>query len=123
MIADEIALIGLINMHRASIGLENLQFDRMLTRCARGHSRHHYEHGFFQGHQNPEGDDFLARMEINIIDVESSGESLAYSAVLPQTVFQQWMNTTADRQNIERMCFVRIGIGKHQDAWTANFAR
>jgi uncharacterized protein YkwD len=121
VIADEIALIGLINMHRSGLGLEPLQFDRMLTQCARAHSRHHYDHGFFEGHVNPEGDDFTQRMSKNGIDVESSGENLAYSALLPQIVFNQWLNNPDDRANLERMCFIRIGVGKHQDAWTANF--
>ena len=122
MIADEIALIGLVNMHRSGLGLEPLQFDRLLTQCARAHSRHHYDHGLFEGHVNPEGDDFSTRMSKNGIDMESSGENVAYGAVLPQIVFQQWLNNPADRENIERMCFIRIGVGRHQDAWTANFA-
>ncbi|HZL73095.1 MAG TPA: CAP domain-containing protein [Planctomycetota bacterium] len=116
-------LIGLINDHRATLNLEPVQYDKQLTRCARGHSRHHYEDGHFEGHVNPEGQSFEQRMAMCGIDIELSGENLAYNMILPQTVFTQWMNTPADRANIERMCFVRIGVGKHQEAWTANFAR
>jgi len=123
VIADEMTLIGLINDHRATLNLEPVQYDKMLTRCARGHSHHHYEDGNFEGHVNPEGQSFEQRMAMCGIDIELSGENLAYNMILPQTVFTQWMNTPADRANIERMCFVRIGVGKHQEAWTANFAR
>lgn len=123
VIDTEIALMDLINAHRAGLGLDALQFDQSLARCARGHSRHHFEDGFFEGHVNPEGHSFTERMVMNNIDVESSGENVAYNVLLPQDVFLQWMANSADRENIERMCFVRIGIGMHQNVWTANFAR
>ena len=60
---------------------------------------------------------------MNGIDVESSGENLAYNLVQPQTVFDLWLASSPDRENMERMCFVRIGVGLHQGVWTANFAR
>lgn len=123
VIADEIAVIDLINAHRTGIGLDALQFDRLLTQCARGHSRHHYEHANFESHVNPEGDSYVQRMSMNGIDFELSGENLRYHTILPQTVFQDWLNDPSDRANIERMCFIRIGVGKHQEAWTAKFAR
>lgn len=123
MIASEIALIDLINVHRTGQGLAELQFDRALTRCARGHSRHHHEHNLFEGHVNPENDSYLDRMSINGIDFSSSGENLAYNLILPATVFQQWLDSASDRANIERMCFIRIGVGLHQGVWTAKFAR
>ncbi len=123
VIADEIALIDLINAHRTGMGLDALHFDRLLTHCARGHSHHHYEHGLFEGHVNPEGHSYVERMAMNGIDFELSGENLRYNTLQPQTVFQDWLNDSADRANIERMCFVRIGVGKHQEAWTAKFAR
>jgi uncharacterized protein YkwD len=123
VIASEIALIGLINAHRASLGLDELQFDRLLTQCARGHSHHHHEHNLFEGHVNPENQSYVERMAMNGIDFEISGENLAYNIILPDTVFQQWLNSTEDRSNIERMCYGRIGVGLHQGAWTAKFAR
>ena len=123
VIADETALIGLINTHRTALGLDALQFDRLLTHGARGHSHHHFEHGLFQGQVNPEGQSFVERMNMNGIDVESSGENVNYGGATPQDVFQQWLADPDLRANLERMCFVRIGVGKHQDAWTADFAR
>ena len=123
VIADEIALIGLINNHRLSLGLPALQFDRGLTQCARGHSAHHFADALFEGHVNPEGHSFINRMEANGIDFESTGENLSYHTILPQTVFNDWLASPTDRENMERMCFIRIGVGKHQDVWTANFAR
>lgn len=123
VIADEIALIDLINGHRNALGLAALQFDRMITRCARGHSRHHFEHGNFQGHLNPEGHSFVERLVMNGIDIESSGENLAYNFIAPLEVFNAWLASPPDRENLERMCFIRIGVGKHQAVWTADFAR
>jgi uncharacterized protein YkwD len=123
VIDRETALIDLINEHRKGLGLDPLQFDQLLARCARGHSRHHFEDAFFEGHINPEGHSFPERMVMNGIDIESSGENVAYHVFLAQDVFQQWLGNATDRENIERMCFVRIGVGLHQDVWTANFAR
>lgn len=120
---DELALIDLINAHRKGLNLAELKFDRELTRCARGHSRHHYEHGDFEGHVNPEGHSFAERMAMNNIDIESSGENVAYNHQTAVAVFSHWLSNPPDRANIERMCFVRVGVGRHQDAWTANFAR
>ena len=123
VVSDEMALIGLINTHRAGLGLDPLQYDQMLTRCSRGHSAHHYEHALFESHVNPEGQSFDDRMAMNSIDYEGTGENLAYNTILPQTVFNLWLANPSDRANLERMCFIRIGVGKHQEAWTANFAR
>jgi hypothetical protein len=52
-----------------------------------------------------------------------AGEAAGYNFALPQTDFQAWLDSPPDRENIERVCFIRIGVGKHQDVWTANFAR
>ena len=60
---------------------------------------------------------------MNGIDYESAGENVAYNFVLPSTVFQLWLNSADDRANIERMCYIRIGVGMHNGVWTANFAR
>lgn len=112
-----------MNDHRATLKLPPVEFDRLLAQTARGHSRHHLEHSNFLGHVNPEGDTFVDRMVKNGNDIESSGENVAYNAVLAETVFQRWMASGPDRENIERMCFVRIGVGKHGGTWTACFAR
>ena len=112
-----------MNGHRATLNLQPVEFDRLLAQTARGHSRHHVEHAMFLGHVNPEGDTFVDRMVKNGIDIESSGENVAYNATLADTVFQRWMSSPPDRENMERMCFVRIGVGKHGDIWTACFAR
>jgi uncharacterized protein YkwD len=123
VIAKELELIGLINDHRTSLGLPELQFDRTLTRCARGHSRHHGEHGFFTGHDNPEGEGFTDRMINNGLDFEISGENIRYGALDAQEVFDGWLNSPDHRANLERLCFVRIGVGYHGLVWTADFAR
>src|SRR5688572_26580929 len=101
-------LIELINAQRRSAGLVELQYDKALTRCARGHSRHHYEHSEFQGHTNPEGDDFSSRIVNNGIDTESAGENISYGAFNASTVFNGWMNSPPHAQNIHRDCFIRI---------------
>lgn len=123
MIVDEMELIGLINAHRASHGLSQLQYDKALTRCARGHSRHHFEHDFFMGHTNPEGEDFSHRMGRNNLDFEMSGENIRYGGGSASSVFQGWLDSPDHRANLERACWVRIGVGLHQTVWTANFAR
>jgi uncharacterized protein YkwD len=123
VIASEIALIDLINAHRTGLGLDALQFDRLLTQCARGHSRHHHEHNLFEGHVNPESHSYVGRLLMNGIDFDSAGENVAYNFILPSTVFQEWLNSSENRANIERMCFIRIGVGLHEGVWTANFAR
>lgn len=123
VIDSELDLIVLINEHRANLGLNTLEFDRSLARCARGHSRHHYEHGLFQGHVNPEGDDFTHRMVNNEIDVEANGENISYGASTAQAVFNGWLLSPPHRSNMEYYCFVRIGVGRNQSVWTANFAR
>ena len=123
MIDDELEVIALINQERASRGLVELQFDRELTRCARGASRHSLEHGNFQGHVNPEGDDFTGRMNLNGIDSESSAENISYGAFTPLSVYQGWRNSPGHNANMFYECFLRIGVGKHQNVWTANFAR
>lgn len=123
VIDDEMRVIELINTYRASRGRGPLLYDRALTRCARGHSRHHYEHGFFQGHTNPEGDDFAERMEANGLTPSTSGENISYGALTPLDAFEGWLNSPGHRENMERGCYTRIGVGCHGVTWTANFAR
>ncbi|HZN61950.1 MAG TPA: CAP domain-containing protein [Planctomycetota bacterium] len=116
-------LIGLINSYRVGQGLAALEYDKELTRCARGHSRHHHEHGFFQGHVNPEGDDFVDRMARNGIASSKWGENISYGAFSPQVAFDGWLNSPPHVENMVRDCFTRIGVGCHVGVWTANFAR
>jgi uncharacterized protein YkwD len=123
VIDDEMRLIDLVNSYRASRGRSALFYDKALTRCARGHSRHHHEHGFFQGHANPEGDDFPQRLAANGISAETSGENISYGAPTPLLAFEGWLNSPAHRENMERGCYTRIGVGCHGGVWTANFAR
>ena len=120
---DEMRVIELINSYRASRGIGPLYYDKALTRCARGHSRHHYEHGYFQGHENPEGDDFAERMAANGIPATASGENISYGALTPVSAFEGWLNSPPHRENIVRECFTRIGVGCYGVTWTANFAR
>ena|SRR5688572_2136187 len=79
VIDPEMELIDMINVYRADRGLPALEDDKELTRCARGHSRHHEEHGSFQGHTNPEGDDFVERMARNGIAGTIWGENIVYA--------------------------------------------
>jgi uncharacterized protein YkwD len=123
IIAEEMELLRLVNSWRIHRGRNPLSYDKALTRCARGHSRHHVEHGGFQGHINPEGDDFARRMELNGIDAPTSGENISYGAHTPLAAFEGWMNSNPHRENMERECYTRIGVGRHGSVFTANFAR
>ena len=116
-------LIQKINSYRAYEGRGPLHYDKALTRCARGHSRHTFEHGQFQGHTNPEGDDWSARMAKNGIEYSESGENISYGAFSPQEAFNGWLNSPAHRHNMLRECYTRVGVGYHGSVWTANFAR
>ena len=123
VIQDELDVIELINDERVLRGLVKLQFDRALARCARGHSRHHYEHGYFQGHVNPEGDDFSSRIVNNGIDTESAGENIVYGSFTALSTYHGWKTSPPHNANMFNPCFIRIGVGRHQDVWTALFAR
>lgn len=116
-------IIRLINSYRAFLGRGELFYDNALTRCARGHSRHTFEHGQFQGHVNPEGDDWAGRMAKNGIESSTSGENISYGAFSPQAAFDGWLNSAPHRENMQRKCFTRVGVGTHGGVWTANFAR
>lgn len=105
----EMAMIGLVNRERVSVGLNQLIFDSRLRDVGRAHSQDMFRRGYFS-HYSPEGASVAKRAEMAGIDYQIIGENLAYAPSL-ELAHQGLMKSEGHRANILSADFNKIGIG------------
>lgn len=100
----------MINLYRAGLGLDTLEWDNRLFAVALGHSIDMRLRHFFS-HINPDGNDSFVRLALAGIRYERAGENIARGQTSPASVMRSWLFSPAHRHNIENPCYSYQGIG------------
>jgi len=100
----------MVNLYRASLGLDTLQWDNRLFTVALGHSIDMRTRHFFS-HINPDGNGSFVRLALAGIRYDRAGENLARGQTSPSSVMRSWLFSPAHRHNIENPYFSCQGIG------------
>ena len=116
-------VVGLVNQHRASKGLQPLAVSRSLTRSALWKSRHMNEYRYFE-HDDP-APPKARNPHQRAFDCgypeASIGENIAYNYSSPESVMAAWLSSPGHRANIEKANYRTIGVGVGGTYWTQNF--
>jgi uncharacterized protein YkwD len=115
-------LVTLVNQHRASLGLVQLQWDSRVAAVAQAHSQDMVDRSFFS-HTNPDGETPWDRLAAAGVTYTYAGENIAYGYPTAASVFQAWMNSSGHRANIENPNFTHHGVGLVGTYWTHDFIR
>lgn len=108
--AFEAELLGLVNEHRVSMGLNALTASATLTAVARDHSVDMIAQTYF-AHQSPEGLTAGGRLSGAGVTWTSVGENLAEGLSTPRAVFEAWLMSPPHRENLERGDWTTAGVG------------
>ncbi len=108
--AFEAELLGLVNRHRVSMGLNALLESASLTAVARDHSVDMIAQTYF-GHWSPEGLTAGGRLSAAGVTWTSVGENLAEGWWTPRAVLEAWLLSPLHRENLERADWTHAGVG------------
>ncbi|WP_236860196.1 CAP domain-containing protein [Candidatus Formimonas warabiya] len=108
-VAEEHRMVDLVNLERASRGLQLLQVDMRLTKTARLKSKDLINKGYF-GHYSPTYGSFSNMIKTHEIIYRYAGENLAGNTSVTDAHFAL-MNSPGHRANILNPNFTRVGIG------------
>lgn len=123
-------VVDLVNQHRASKGLVQLQATTSLTNAGIWKSRHMAKYAYMT-HGDPAPP--VARTVAERLlaceypsDRYGWGENIAAGYSTPESVMQAWLNSTGHRANIEKPTFRAIGVGAAASStgrlyWTQEF--
>jgi uncharacterized protein YkwD len=112
-----VAVLCLLNHHRAEHGLAPLAEDPRLEAAAQVHAVDMGARDFF-AHENPDGVEPDARIRATGFDGAMTGENIAWgtrSASTAAEIVEGWMNSDGHRANILRPEFTRVGTGIAHD--------
>ena len=109
----ETQVIGLVNQHRAGLGLGGLAQSGTLTAAARWKALHMAFYGYMS-HEDPAPP--IARSVGNRLaacgySASGWGENIAQGHTSAASVMQGWLNSPGHKANIERSSFRAIGVG------------
>jgi len=110
----------LINLERTNHGLEALEWDSRIAGVARAHSVDMSQRGYFN-HINLEGLRPGERKLAADIKFRYSAENIARGFRTPEDVVAAWMASPSHRDAILSKMPSLMGIGVHNNHWTANF--
>ena len=115
-------VVRLINIERASNGLNALEHDWQLSRVARYKSQDMHDKSYFS-HTSPTYGSPFQMMKDFGISYKSAGENIAKGQRTPKEVVNAWMNSQGHRANILNKSFTKIGVGYVPDGnyWTQMF--
>lgn len=108
-------VVELVNEHRASKGLVQVQSTSTLTNAGLWKSRHMAKYGYL-GHSDPAPPVARSAAERLLAcgypsDRYGWGENIARGYSTPEAVMQAWLASTGHRANIENPSFRAIGVG------------
>ena len=109
LIADEQAMVSLVNQARAEAGLAPLRVDPQLVKTARMKSQDMIDLGYF-GHTSPTYGSPFDLMRSKGVSYRYAGENLA-GAPTVERAHAGLMNSQGHRANILNPNYTRIGIG------------
>ncbi len=120
-------VIRLVNVERSKRGLETLQENWQLSRCARYKSKDMVNKKYFS-HYSPTYGSPFKMMEDFGLRFTAAGENIAKGQQSAQQVMNAWMNSPGHRSNILSSSFNQIGVGLAKDKngvyhWTQMFMR
>lgn len=112
-------VVELVNQERAAHGVAALQIDKDLTDAGMQRAA---ETSIVFDHTRPNGQQWYT------LTNKLNGENIAYGAVTPEGIFNQWKNSSAHYQNMMNPDFKMIGVGCWQSGggtmyWTQEFGR
>ena len=110
VLAEERAVVSLVNEIRAQYGLSALTLDESLCRYARVKSQDMQQNGYFS-HESPTYGSPFDMMRSFGISYSYAGENIAMGYSSAQSVVEAWMNSTGHRANILSANFTSIGVG------------
>lgn len=110
VLAEERAVVSLVNEIRAQYGLSALTLDESLCRYARVKSQDMQQNGYFS-HESPTYGSPFDMMRSFGISYSYAGENIAMGYSSAQSVVEAWMNSAGHRANILSANFTSIGVG------------
>ena len=110
VLAEERAVVSLVNEIRAQYGLSALTLDESLCRYARVKSQDMQQNGYFS-HESPTYGSPFDMMRSFGISYSYAGENIAMGYSSAQSVVEAWMNSAGHRANILSANFTYIGVG------------
>ncbi len=111
-----------INRHRVTIGCRALAWDNRLAIVARRHSEDMARRHFFS-HTNPEGRDPFDRLDRAGIQYRAAAENLAQGRTRGRDTYDDWIESSAHRRNLENCEYTHFGIGLYDRNWTLLLVR
>jgi uncharacterized YkwD family protein/spore coat assembly protein SafA len=120
-------VVRLVNVQRASFGLQLLTQNWELSRVARYKSQDMLTLNYFS-HTSPTYGSPFTMMENFGIHFSAAGENIAMGQITPADVMNAWMNSPGHRANILSPSYTQIGVGlaKNQNGapyWTQEFIK
>jgi len=103
----------LLNQVRSQNGVAALRLDAQLSDIARKHSEHMRDEDFF-GHVDPEGHDFVYRVESAGVSFSAVAENLARttdSTVPAELANSLFLRNVEHRDNMLNPIFTEVGVG------------
>ena len=110
VLAQERAVLELVNEIRAQNGLSALTLDADLCRYARVKSQDMHDAGYFS-HTSPTYGSPFAMMRQFGISYNYAGENIAQGYATAEAVVNAWMNSEGHRANILNANYTRLGVG------------
>jgi uncharacterized protein YkwD len=111
------AIVCLVNIERATRGIEPLRHDRDLAQAARGHALDMAQHKYF-AHVDPDGDGLSDRLEAagygDPGDGWRAGEDLGWGSgdrAAPNALVDAWLNSDHHRRILLSRAYEEIGVG------------
>lgn len=101
-------VVRLVNIERAKVGAGPLTYDPRLSKLAQVRAQ---EATIKTGHVRPDGRGFISILDENGIRYGVCAENLAYGAISPARVVQNWMNSPGHRKNMLNPAHNKIGVG------------
>ncbi|OQB20492.1 MAG: Chlorophenol reductase precursor [Firmicutes bacterium ADurb.Bin182] len=125
--AFETECIRLINIERTNRGLQALQTNWELSRCARYKSQDMINKNYFS-HQSPTYGSPFTMMQSFGLKFSAAAENIAYGQRTAREVVNAWMNSPGHRANILSQAYTVTGVGAAKKAngtlyWTQMFMK
>ena len=122
VLAEESAVLTLVNGIRAQYGLSLLTLDAELCRYARVKSQDMHDAGYFS-HESPTYGSPFDMIRSFGLSYAYAGENIAKGYSSAEAVVNAWMNSSGHRANILSANFTRLGVGYVADGgyWTQWF--
>lgn len=99
-------VLDLVNSHRASLGLNELEIMNLISSVADSHTKYMIENGKVS-HDNF---DERANILMQNANAKSVGENVAFGYTNAEDVFNGWLNSESHKAAIEKSSYTHMGI-------------